>query len=550
MRTVLLGLVTPLALAAQVTLGNYSLSGTVVNSVTGAPVKGAEVNLVTLSNVDAGPGAPPNQPGPMLAEASSGAGGEYLFSGLAAGQYSLQASKSGFVTDSAVSGYPETIALSASVSGHTIRLVPLGVLEGTVSSQYGEPLAGVFIGLFEHGVVDGVRSVLPGRSAMTNDRGQFRIWDLQPGTYYVQARRLAGSTSLAVGDRSVHYTPWEGFRPVYFGGAHGVDSATPVTVAAGGQARADFDVTMEPAYKVRGALENFTPGEPAEFEWWEAGSNAAAGGTIGEAVLDGKTGRFALDGVPSGRYTLRVTQGQRARGETVLTVKDGDASGVRVALVPAVTVSGTVHSMGAAPERAGSLPDISLAGVAPCFVSLLAAAPETGVFSRPAGLGQDGAFSIAGVFAGQYRLHVQCRSEYVLSAVSGGADLLSNPEIALEAGVQPAPIEITVKAGGGALRGRVQVSGAPPGTGVLLVPAFTPSAGPVTQLASRMAAPADELGFTFVNLAPGDYVAYAFSGIQSIEYRNPAFLNALRGGTSVRIEDRGTAAVTLRGLVK
>jgi hypothetical protein len=206
--------------------------------------------------------------------------------------------------------------------------------------------------------------------------------------------------------------------------------------------------------------------------------------------------------------------------------------------------------MGAAPERAGSLPDISLAGVAPCFVSLLAAAPETGVFSRPAGLGQDGAFSIAGVFAGQYRLHVQCRSEYVLSAVSGGADLLSNPEIALEAGVQPAPIEITVKAGGGALRGRVQVSGAPPGTGVLLVPAFTPSAGPVTQLASRMAAPADELGFTFVNLAPGDYVAYAFSGIQSIEYRNPAFLNALRGGTSVRIEDRGTAAVTLRGLVK
>ena len=65
-----------------------------------------------------------------------------------------------------------------------------------------------------------------------------------------------------------------------------------------------------------------------------------------------------------------------------------------------------------------------------------------------------------------------------------------------------------------------------------------------------MAAPADELGFTFVNLAPGDYVAYAFSGIQSIEYRNPAFLNALRGGTSVRIEDGRTAAVTLRGLVK
>jgi hypothetical protein len=231
-------------------------------------------------------------------------------------------------------------------------------------------------------------------------------------------------------------------------------------------------------------------------------------------------------------------------------VKDGDVNGVRVALVPALTVSGTVHSIGAGPQRAGSLPDMNLAAVAPCFVSLLTAGSVPAVGRLSAAPGQDGEFSIMGAFAGQYRLHVQCRSGYVVSAVSGGADLLSNPEIALEAGVQPAPIEITVKAGGGALRGTVQVSGAPAGTGVLLVPAFTPSAGPVTQLASRTAAPAGEVGFAFVNLAPGDYVAYAFSGIQLIEYRNPAFLNALRGGTSVRIEDGRGAAVTLRGLVK
>ena len=75
MRTVFLGLAATLALAAQDSRADYSFAGTVVNSVTGAPVKGAEVTLVWIPHFDAAPGAASSQQVPMVANASTGASG-------------------------------------------------------------------------------------------------------------------------------------------------------------------------------------------------------------------------------------------------------------------------------------------------------------------------------------------------------------------------------------------------------------------------------------------------------------------------------------------
>ena len=574
-RTILLGLAATLAFAAQDSPGDYSFSGTVVNSVTGAPVKGAEVTLVALSNVEAGAGspakgaevtavvltngeagagAPPDRPGPMVAVFSTGAGGEYLFSGLAAGLYMLNAVKPGFVPAGGGREPMECIAVSASVSGHTIRLAPFGAIDGKLSNQYGDPLAGAAIVLFERYVEDGVRSVRMRSGAVTDDRGEFRVWDLPPGRYYVQARREGEATSLQVGDRSVRYSPWEGFHPVFFGGAHNMDSATPVEVTAGGQARADFDITMEPTYKVRGTLRNFVPGQPVVFDWLESGTDAVARGVVQAAVLDEKTGKFELDGVPGGQYTLRAVQGHDARAETAVTVKDGDVNGVAMTLIPAVPVTGRVRPAGAAQEsRAAPLAEGAMEPAQPapanCFVSLEPSSSEPcyGCVGRRA---EDGEFFIAGVFPGQYRFRAQCTNGYVVSAVSGGADLLANPEIAVPAGAAIPPIEIAVKAGGGSLRARLAVSSAPPGTGMLLARASAPSTGPVFQAAFPAPSPTGEPEYEFGNLAPGDYLAYAFSDLQSVEYRSPGFLDALTGGTGVHIEDGKTTVVTLTSLVK
>lgn len=61
----------------------------------------------------------------------------------------------------------------------------------------------------------------------------------------------------------------------------------------------------------------------------------------------------------------------------------------------------------------------------------------------------------------------------------------------------------------------------------------------------------DDREFELDNLAPGDYTLYAFSSsADRIEYRNPAVMQALTGGTSVHVDDGKISEVTLEKVVK
>ena len=53
--------------------------------------------------------------------------------------------------------------------------------------------------------------------------------------------------------------------------------------------------------------------------------------------------------------------------------------------------------------------------------------------------------------------------------------------------------------------------------------------------------------FQFSNLTPGDYTIYTFPKFEDVEFRNPAFLGTLSGGTRVHIEDGKIAELTITG---
>lgn len=353
MRTILVGLLASFSLLAQGAEGDSSIAGTVVNSVTGEPVKGALVTLggpVGRSPAPSGR-ATPTRSGTKVARA--GGAGEYQFAGLPQGQYYIRAEKPGFVPHLAKPGdttdFTGSLDLTDSVSGRTILLDPLGVIEGTVVNQYGDALGNVTVGLFQFSVWDGARSIRADRTAVTNDRGQFRIWDLPPGKYYLKAMGRAGGTAQYVADEGVRYDSWEGFRPVYFGGAREMSSATPLTIAAGTQSRADFTLAVEPTYKVRGVLPNLKAHQPVIFELLAGDGNTAPS----RVSLNATNGRFSVDDVPSGHYTLRATMGTAARGETAVDVQGQDADGVSIALAEAVTV--TARVVGPDPDSGSTL---------------------------------------------------------------------------------------------------------------------------------------------------------------------------------------------------
>jgi len=262
MRAVWLVLLTPIALIALSPQGDYSLSGTVRNSVTGEAIKGAAVTLFKTPDVSESPPGPPE-----ARHTLAGPNGEYSFTGLTKDTYSLQAQKPGFLPASYQPDDSEggVVTIPSSGGSYNIKLTPLGVIEGTIVNQYGDDMRNVSVALFQSLVMYGDSLVNQLPTQVTNDLGHFRFYDLQPGKYYVKAMNRAGGTSRYVGENAVRFDSWQGFRPVYFGGAAVMQSATAIAIEAGTQARADFKLSVEPTYKVSGSLENFWAAPAGDF---------------------------------------------------------------------------------------------------------------------------------------------------------------------------------------------------------------------------------------------------------------------------------------------
>jgi hypothetical protein len=539
-------LLVPLALAAQIQTGDNSIGGVVLNSQTGEPVKNS---LVTLARIPApqAEGANPREfRMPPSKTAFAGPEGEFSFAGLAEGRYMLTAQKPGFIPE--VTQQPTgVIELKFSIGDVRLKLSPLGAIEGEVVDQDGEPVRGVNVIALQARIEDGIRTPRSNRTVVTDDRGKYRMWNFMPGKYYVKAAGRAGGTHTYVGESAVIADAWEGFAPVYAGGGHNLDSANPIVIGPGDQARADIHITRAPAFKIRGALGNYIPHQSVTFELLRGDEQVSSSRT----VVNGTTGRFEIADVTPGTYLLRATQEQKARGETMVTVTDRDINQIALALAPAVTVRVIQHSLGGPPQTGPVFRLGDSAGLvySMCTVCLQSSDRNArGLFGRRKAGNDESA--IENVLPGDYRVVLQCMGGYPTAAQFGGVDLLANPKLTISPGVAPAPIEITLKSGGGLLSGKLVVSPLPQTPGILLVPLFTPSPGPVLQPAFPAPGSQEGAPFQFNFLAPGDYVAYAFSQRDDLEFRNPAFLQSLSNGTPVHIEENGQQELTLSSVVK
>jgi hypothetical protein len=176
-----------------------------------------------------------------------------------------------------------------------------------------------------------------------------------------------------------------------------------------------------------------------------------------------------------------------------------------------------------------------------CTVQLRAGREPTGILGSA-----QSDFSIPSVFAGKYDVELNCQGGYVSSAVFGTSDLLTEHTITVVAGTSPPPIEITMKSGGGSLHGTLTCATAKVGCAVLLVPMF-PSPGPIVTWPRDEETSKDTLEISQVELAPGDYTAFAVADPANLEYRNPAVLRGLTGGVGFRIEAGKTTEITVTG---
>jgi hypothetical protein len=129
--------------------------------------------------------------------------GRFFVVGLRGGNYSIDASKSGYFDGTygqrraAGDGRPLQIADHQWITDVRVGLWKPAVVGGVVTDEAGEPLVGVRVEALRREFDNGAVQFTPWAAAMTNDQGAYRMAKLMPGDYVVVVRssqsRLPGA---------------------------------------------------------------------------------------------------------------------------------------------------------------------------------------------------------------------------------------------------------------------------------------------------------------------------------------------------------------------
>src|SRR5947199_1046064 len=214
----------------------YSLTGTVVNSVTGEAIRGALVQIY------------------MNGQSSrlTGPDGRFQFDGLFAGQTPITVRKPGFFSEEELeSGLPRfrrpVVDIGPDVSSAILKLVPEGVIYGRITGDDGEPIENLPVQLVVQRIENGRKVWQDRQGGATNEDGEFRIAELQPGTYYLSAGPSGSSVPIASGSAN---SAALGFPVVYYPAGSDISLASPIPMVLGTRTEIYFSIYPQPCFRV------------------------------------------------------------------------------------------------------------------------------------------------------------------------------------------------------------------------------------------------------------------------------------------------------------
>lgn len=524
--------------------GTAVIAGRVVAADTGRPLRRARV-LVT------GDGRPH--------VASTDEQGRYRVAGLPAGTYIVTAAKSGFVDGgygqrrSLRTNVPLEISDGQQASNIDLKLTRGGVVTGHVLDEEGEPLARAMVTVLRQQFVRGEKQLTSAGWDQTDDRGQYRIFGLPPGDYYVSA--TAGGfdqnlrQTLAGRSGSVEQAPdTTGYAPTYFPGVIAAVDATKVKVAAAQeQGNIDFQVQVVQLSTVKGIVTGGSAAitlVPAE---------GAFGGAMGGALrtFTRADGTFSISNVTPGRYTIVARADPGANGGPRMAAQALVVAGeeVNVALTPApgVQLSGTLTLEAGKPE----LPQ-GFSGFRVVPSPLGSAA--TPVFGGGRGGGRGGGaptdtgqFTISDVMPGVYLLRATGPRGWTMKAIYvDGREMTDTPIEVKSENVGGINVIFTDKIS--SLTGTVRDArgGAVGNVSVIAFPQdaklWTPQSRQI------LTARTDSAGaYRFAAIPAGDYLVVAVDDVEQGEWFDPEFLDRIKtDATKVKVGEGEQKAQDLK----
>src|SRR5580700_7877162 len=226
-----------------------SVTGTVANSLTGEPVRGAVVSIVTgqINGQIAG-----QINGPTGSSTVSDNSGHFQFDGLAEGRAFISAIKPGFGNQ--FRGQPErtSVQITRNAAPVLLKMDPAGVIFGRLTGSEEQSLEGFLLHVISKQRVGGKQQWVPFPSqTTTDDDGHFRITGLPADTYYLQ---VAQNQATTLSRRGVPNPREQSYAEVFYPGVAEFSSATPIEVTGGREVEANFSIAAGPLYEVSGIV--------------------------------------------------------------------------------------------------------------------------------------------------------------------------------------------------------------------------------------------------------------------------------------------------------
>lgn len=553
--------------ATQAASAAARVSGIVVTADRDAqPVRRA---IVTLSGTDGGRSTITDE------------SGRFAFADLPAGRFTVSAARRGYLTTAFGARHPgeagTPIHLAENTHASDIRIVlPKGaVLTGTITDPNGLPLPSLPVTVFKV-----TPTYAPAGTAVTDDRGEYRVFGLMPGTYVVTAvprtagagdmavrterevdallrsleRRGSGGATAARPGASETPAPLDAtpprvssFAPFYYPGTPVSSEAGRITVMAGEvRGGLDFTAGLAATASVAGVVTS-ADGRPAANVQLTMLSNGPSLPLIFSVNATGimrtaADGSFAFASVTPGSYRITArssppsSSAPRSPGAVPgsglpievavadVTVNGEDITGLAMTLQAGLRLSGKVIFEGTSkiPVNLDQLRVV----LQPFPV------PARGSGAAPTPLKADGTFAVQNLLPGSYTVELTTpkavnETWWVRSAMVRGQDVLDVP-LELAAGAGPSELVFTLSDRRPSLSGVVRADAAA-GVSESVVIAFStdPAHWRAHTRRVRAVRPDTSGRYEITDVAPGEYFVVAVREAAPDAWHDAAFLEQL-----------------------
>jgi hypothetical protein len=502
--------------------GDGVVDGVVRRSDNGEPLAGARVILTGL----------PDRTGALSQLASQAdAAGRFEFRNLQPAAYTIRVSLENYFAPptAGVSGtlltVPADVGLVQSRSSHALALIPGGVISGSVRSADGAPASNVLVAALRVTYREGRKLLSFAKTIQTDDRGEFRLWNMPPGEYYV---RVSRSLDDATG--------------TYYPGVADADLAVLVPVRGADEVSLNLRLSPPKLFRISGTVVNAIPElatDPTEFFLLPRDPKFVEPvAAVSPNLARGRgQGIFEIE-APPGIYDLLPNAAALASGNpryytgrARVEVRDRDIEGIAVAVTRGADLSVQVN-MGAVP----SFRQVTL-GFGLRHLDLLTNGLTSSRLSgRP--LSADGKTEFLGIPEGTYALTFPATTPgfYVADIRQGARSIYDQGRITVGKDFAE-PVEVVVAPNGGSLGGTVE--GADKVSSPIRVSLIPEGARRENLLFYRRATLTNGR-FAFADVPPGNYKLFAWDDLPTGADENAEFMSPY--------EQRGRAVTVRAGV--